>query len=185
SGMWDVGITQAGSRVAGLSSSGIGFNHSGLVLICGRCAELVSSESDILAVSGIEAMMSLKCQSHVFSSYMDQNLVEEEEDLNQHVISYETYLVQQRFVPLCPFHRCLKSFIECDMFWNSKVKTVDPRFQVVLSRFLLFCSKASNFYSSAVTRANNSKSVVLCCCGGGGSGRVVVVVDVVVVKIGT
>ncbi|GJY66681.1 hypothetical protein Tco_0468919 [Tanacetum coccineum] len=53
--MWDVGITQAGSGVAGLSSFGIGFNHYGLGLICGRCAELVPSESDTLAKSRIGA----------------------------------------------------------------------------------------------------------------------------------
>ncbi|GJY57274.1 hypothetical protein Tco_0456389 [Tanacetum coccineum] len=40
---------QSGSRDSGLSSSGIGFNHSGLGLIYGRCAEPVSSESDIFA----------------------------------------------------------------------------------------------------------------------------------------
>ncbi|GJY52040.1 hypothetical protein Tco_0442887 [Tanacetum coccineum] len=51
--MWDVGMTQAGFGVAGRSSYGIGFNHSGLGLICERCTKLVSSESDILAVSGI------------------------------------------------------------------------------------------------------------------------------------
>nr|GEZ66223.1 hypothetical protein [Tanacetum cinerariifolium] len=56
--IWDEGITQAGSGVAGLSSSRIGFNHSGLCLIFGRCAELVSSESDILAISGIESFFS-------------------------------------------------------------------------------------------------------------------------------
>ncbi|GKA71146.1 ribonuclease H-like domain-containing protein [Tanacetum coccineum] len=53
SGTWDVGMTQAGSGVAGLSSSGIGFNHSGLGLTCGRCAKPVSSKSDILVESGI------------------------------------------------------------------------------------------------------------------------------------
>ncbi|GJR77533.1 hypothetical protein Tco_0089898 [Tanacetum coccineum] len=44
---------QSGSGVAGLSSSGIGFNHSGLYLIFRRWAESVSSESDMFAVSGI------------------------------------------------------------------------------------------------------------------------------------
>nr|GEW12421.1 hypothetical protein [Tanacetum cinerariifolium] len=51
-------MTQAGFGVAGLSSSEIGFNHSGLCLIFGRWAELVSSESDMLAVSGIESFFS-------------------------------------------------------------------------------------------------------------------------------
>nr|GFB35718.1 hypothetical protein [Tanacetum cinerariifolium] len=46
-------MTQAGFEGAALSSSGIGFNHFGLCLIFGRCAESVSSKSDILAVSGI------------------------------------------------------------------------------------------------------------------------------------
>ncbi|GKD11608.1 hypothetical protein Tco_1196015, partial [Tanacetum coccineum] len=66
---------------------------------------------------------------------------------------------------------------------SSKVKTLDPRFLVVLSRVLLFCSKAVNFCSRVMTRATNSESVALGYCRGVGSGRVAVVV-VVVVKIG-
>ncbi|GKE14835.1 hypothetical protein Tco_1422412 [Tanacetum coccineum] len=58
--IWDVGMTQEGSGVAGLSSSGIGFNHSGLYLIFGRWAESVSSKSDILAESNI-GMSSTGC----------------------------------------------------------------------------------------------------------------------------
>ncbi|GKF87375.1 hypothetical protein Tco_0258252, partial [Tanacetum coccineum] len=50
------------SGVAGLSSSGTGFNHIGLGLTCRRCAEPVSSESDILAESGI-GMYSTSCSS--------------------------------------------------------------------------------------------------------------------------
>ncbi|GJW87378.1 hypothetical protein Tco_0162718 [Tanacetum coccineum] len=48
-----VGMDQSGSGVPGLSSSGIGFNHSGLGLIFGRWEKSVSSESDIFAVSCI------------------------------------------------------------------------------------------------------------------------------------
>nr|GEW85534.1 retrovirus-related Pol polyprotein from transposon TNT 1-94 [Tanacetum cinerariifolium] len=62
----DVGMTQAGSRVACLFSSRIGFNHSGLYLNFGRWAESVSSESDILAVFGIEAPVS--CRLHLLRS---------------------------------------------------------------------------------------------------------------------
>ncbi|GJU92398.1 hypothetical protein Tco_1304821 [Tanacetum coccineum] len=47
------GMTQSGSGVIGLSSSGIGFNQSGLVLILGRYAVLVSSEFEIFIASGI------------------------------------------------------------------------------------------------------------------------------------
>nr|GFA04655.1 hypothetical protein [Tanacetum cinerariifolium] len=46
-------MTQFGSGVAGLSSSGIGFNHSGLGLMFKRWVESVSSESDISVVSSI------------------------------------------------------------------------------------------------------------------------------------
>ncbi|GKG45091.1 hypothetical protein Tco_0495169, partial [Tanacetum coccineum] len=52
--MWDVGMTQAGSGVIGLSSSGIGFNYSSLGLTCGRCPDAVPFELDILFVSGID-----------------------------------------------------------------------------------------------------------------------------------
>ncbi|GJU77879.1 hypothetical protein Tco_0717950 [Tanacetum coccineum] len=52
--MWDVGMTQVGSGVAGLSSSGIGFNHSGLGVFFGRCAEPVSYELDIFVVPCID-----------------------------------------------------------------------------------------------------------------------------------
>ncbi|GJY97109.1 hypothetical protein Tco_0514019 [Tanacetum coccineum] len=37
------------SRVAGMSSSKIDFNHAGLGLTCEKCAKPVSSKSDILA----------------------------------------------------------------------------------------------------------------------------------------
>nr|GEV27840.1 zinc finger, CCHC-type [Tanacetum cinerariifolium] len=47
-----------GFGVSGLSSSGNGFNHSGLYLIFGKWTESVSSESDILAVSGIASFYS-------------------------------------------------------------------------------------------------------------------------------
>ncbi|GJY51446.1 hypothetical protein Tco_0442293, partial [Tanacetum coccineum] len=51
--MWDVGITQACFGVAGLSSSGIGFMHSGHYLVFGRWEESVSSKSDMLSESCI------------------------------------------------------------------------------------------------------------------------------------
>ncbi|GKC78227.1 hypothetical protein Tco_1129001 [Tanacetum coccineum] len=74
-------MIQFGSAVSGLSSSGTGFNQSGLVLILGRCAISVSSESEIFTSSGIgtlrieemEAVLSLKHQNHVFSSCLDLN----------------------------------------------------------------------------------------------------------------
>ncbi|GJY72207.1 hypothetical protein Tco_0475910, partial [Tanacetum coccineum] len=62
SGIWDVGMTQAGSGVASLSSSGIGFNHSGLCLIFGRWTESVSCQSDILAEIGV-GMSSTGCSA--------------------------------------------------------------------------------------------------------------------------
>ncbi|GKB49259.1 hypothetical protein Tco_0900012 [Tanacetum coccineum] len=69
--MWDVGMTQTGSRVAGLSSSGIGFNHSGLGLIFRRYAESVSSESKILAISGIDDCGARGCdEPEVPESYL-------------------------------------------------------------------------------------------------------------------
>ncbi|GJZ69613.1 hypothetical protein Tco_0633163 [Tanacetum coccineum] len=46
-------MTQSGSGVAGLSSSGTGFNQSSLVFILGRRATSVSSESEIFTSSGI------------------------------------------------------------------------------------------------------------------------------------
>ncbi|GJZ57782.1 hypothetical protein Tco_0613276 [Tanacetum coccineum] len=62
SGIWDVRITQVGSGVASLSSSGIGFNHSDLCLIFGRWTESVSCELDILAESGV-GMSSTGCSA--------------------------------------------------------------------------------------------------------------------------
>ncbi|GKG39254.1 hypothetical protein Tco_0463399, partial [Tanacetum coccineum] len=62
SGMWDVGMTQTCSGVAGLSSSGISFNHYGIGLIFRRCGESVSSKSEILVVSGI-GMSSTGCSA--------------------------------------------------------------------------------------------------------------------------
>ncbi|GJU86438.1 hypothetical protein Tco_1293984 [Tanacetum coccineum] len=47
------GMTQSDFRVAGLSSSGTGFNQSGHALILGRCAVLVSFESEIFTSSDI------------------------------------------------------------------------------------------------------------------------------------
>nr|GEV60474.1 hypothetical protein [Tanacetum cinerariifolium] len=79
-GICDEGITQAGSGVAGLLSSGIGFNHSSLFLIFGRWTESVSFKSDILAVSSIE----------------------EEDGLYHHVVSCETCLFQQETRPSMP-----------------------------------------------------------------------------------
>ncbi|GJR27022.1 hypothetical protein Tco_1103254 [Tanacetum coccineum] len=69
--MWDVGMTQAGSGVASLSSPRIGFNHSGLGLIFGRYAESVSYESKILAVSGI-GMSSIGCSEWGPDCYLDE-----------------------------------------------------------------------------------------------------------------
>nr|GEV12797.1 hypothetical protein [Tanacetum cinerariifolium] len=46
-------MIQSGSRDSGLSSSGTGFNQSGLVLILGSYAVLMSSESKIFISSGI------------------------------------------------------------------------------------------------------------------------------------
>ncbi|GJW84689.1 hypothetical protein Tco_0157834 [Tanacetum coccineum] len=62
SGIWDVRMTQVGSGVASLSSSGIGFNHSDLCLIFGRWTESVSCELDILAESGV-GMSSTGCSA--------------------------------------------------------------------------------------------------------------------------
>nr|GEY36468.1 hypothetical protein [Tanacetum cinerariifolium] len=47
------GMIQFGLRVLGLSFAGRGFNQSGLILILGRYAVLVSSESEIFTLSGI------------------------------------------------------------------------------------------------------------------------------------
>ncbi|GJU59449.1 hypothetical protein Tco_1237215 [Tanacetum coccineum] len=54
------GITQSGSGVSGASSSGNGFNQSGRVLIFGRWATPVSSESERYTSSGI-GMSSTGC----------------------------------------------------------------------------------------------------------------------------
>ncbi|GJR50292.1 hypothetical protein Tco_1400813 [Tanacetum coccineum] len=102
-----VDLRESGSGVAGLSSFGAGFNQSGLDLMLGRCVVSVSSESEIFTSSGIgtlrieelEAVLNLKHQNHVFSSCLDLNLVEEEEGLDRHVISYGTCPFQQRIHP--------------------------------------------------------------------------------------
>nr|GEY51209.1 hypothetical protein [Tanacetum cinerariifolium] len=107
SGIWDKGMTQAGSGVAGLSLSGIGFNHSGLCLIFGRWVESVSSESDILTstmlmTKELETVMNQKCQCYVVLFYKDPNLVEEEEGLDHYVVSCETCPFQQETRPSMP-----------------------------------------------------------------------------------
>ncbi|GJQ93333.1 hypothetical protein Tco_0004472 [Tanacetum coccineum] len=62
---------QSGSGVSGLSSSGIGFNHSGLYLIFGRWAKSMSSKSDILVVSGI-GMSSTGCLACGLNCCLDE-----------------------------------------------------------------------------------------------------------------
>ncbi|GJX27734.1 hypothetical protein Tco_0235813 [Tanacetum coccineum] len=86
--MWDIGMTHAGSGVAYLSLSGIGFNHSGLYI-----EHLECQTSSMLMTEELAAMMNQKHQRHVVFSYLDPNLVEEE-DLDHHVIFYETYPFQ-------------------------------------------------------------------------------------------
>nr|GEY54554.1 DDB1- and CUL4-associated factor homolog 1 [Tanacetum cinerariifolium] len=148
------GMIQSGFRVSGLSFSGTGFNQSGHVLILGRCAVSVSSESEIFTSSSIEleAVLILKRQNHVFSSCLDLNLVEEE-DLDRHDFSKAI----SKWI--------LKSYVNC-LFDNF----IDGLIDLVSSE---------NFFSTVVTRAANSESVVLYYCGCGGSGRVIVVVSVV------
>ncbi|GKF65231.1 hypothetical protein Tco_0191748 [Tanacetum coccineum] len=96
--MWDVGLTHAGSGVAGLSSSGIGFNHSGLCLHEDRIfawrnlkEHLECHTSSMLMTEELVAVMNQKRQRYVVFSYFDLSLVEEEDDLDHHIVSYETY----------------------------------------------------------------------------------------------
>nr|GEX24304.1 hypothetical protein [Tanacetum cinerariifolium] len=65
------GMIQSGSRVSGLSSSGTGFNQSGLVLILGRCAVSVSSESEIFTSSGIDTYLT-GCSKRGANCYLEE-----------------------------------------------------------------------------------------------------------------
>ncbi|GJR31436.1 hypothetical protein Tco_1284361 [Tanacetum coccineum] len=55
--------------------------------------------SSILMTEELVAVMNQKRQRCVIFSYLDPNLVEEEEDLDHHVISYETYPFQRETHP--------------------------------------------------------------------------------------
>nr|GEV01557.1 reverse transcriptase domain-containing protein [Tanacetum cinerariifolium] len=70
-----------------------GFNQSGLVLIFGRCAVLVSSKSEIFTSFG-----------------MDMNPMEEEEGLDRHGISFKTCLLRQGTCPCLPLSKAISKW---------------------------------------------------------------------------
>ncbi|GJS44468.1 hypothetical protein Tco_0569511 [Tanacetum coccineum] len=92
-------MTQSGSGVSDVSSSGIGFNHYGLVLIFGRWATPVSFDSERCISSGIGSSLT-DCSDGEVGYFLEEleraslesesPLEEVEEDLGHHGVSYET-----------------------------------------------------------------------------------------------
>nr|GEW39335.1 hypothetical protein [Tanacetum cinerariifolium] len=144
-------MTQSGSRVAGLSSSGTGFIQFGLMF-------------SRLMIEELGAVLTLKLPNHVFSFYLDMNLVEEE-GLDRH----DTFFVFARSI---------------DASRTSFGKLSEAISKWSLKSYVNCLFDNSSFCSSAATRAANSESNVLCYDRGGRSGRVVVVSIIVAIKIG-
>ncbi|GKD99930.1 hypothetical protein Tco_1387914 [Tanacetum coccineum] len=91
-------MTQYGLGFSDLSSSGTGFNQSGLVLIFGRWATPVSSDYERCTSSGIRTS-SIGCTNGEADFFLEElegaslvleSLEEVKEDLGHHGISYET-----------------------------------------------------------------------------------------------
>nr|GEX06517.1 hypothetical protein [Tanacetum cinerariifolium] len=165
-------------------------------LISPVCQNSLYSSGSWLRIEELRAVLTLKHLNHVFSSYLDLNLVEVEEGQAgsdpgktpesrppQDKNSWTKTRLDQTL-------KRLKSFVEYYMFRKRFVRAtlehplMKNLFHVSFGQFSEAISKSANFLSSDVTRVANSESLELYCCGGGGSGRVVVVVVVVAVKIG-
>ncbi|GKF43903.1 hypothetical protein Tco_0130455, partial [Tanacetum coccineum] len=137
------------------------FNQSGLVLIFGRWASPVSSNSKRCISYGI-GLSSTGCTDGEAGFYM-----EELEGASHEVLwrRWRRILIITASLTRCS--QCLMKFI------------------IVFSLHGCFKSFSALLFSNAKTRLARSGSVVLCGSGSGGGGSVFVVVVVVVVKMGS
>nr|GEZ00037.1 hypothetical protein [Tanacetum cinerariifolium] len=106
------GMTQSGSGVAGLSF----FRKALSSLVWSWKESLECQMFSRLRIEELGAMLTLKHPNHVFSSYLDLNIVDVEEGLDRHDVSCVIYFFSKELVPACLFQRRLKSFVECYMF---------------------------------------------------------------------